>query len=140
MRNELYIDSNIFLYSIIMDPRYGKPCAKIIEDIYAKRVKALISSIVLLEVANALRKYRVPNLSERVKGILSLPLRVAEVSIDDVLRAIELSERLKLSPYDALHVAVMDREGVNRIVTVDKDFDKVGWITRADPEQLQAQL
>jgi len=104
--------------------------------IYTEDIRAVISSTILLEVANALRKYGIPKIFERIKSILSLPLRVVDVTTDDILRAIELSEKYKLSPYDALHVIVMDREGLRDIISTDKDFDKIDWITRIDPQDL----
>ncbi|RLF22351.1 MAG: hypothetical protein DRN15_09335 [Thermoprotei archaeon] len=122
---------------MIMDRVYGRPCVEIVRMIYTKALRAVISSIILLEVANALRKYRVPNIAERIKSILSLPLRVVDVTIDDILRAIELSERRKISPYDALHITIMDRERVRMIISADKDFDRIDWVTRIDPKGFQ---
>ena len=52
----IYIDSNIFFYAKIMDKKYGEACASIIEKI-GKGIKASISSLVILEAANALKKY-----------------------------------------------------------------------------------
>ncbi|RLE61925.1 MAG: type II toxin-antitoxin system VapC family toxin [Thermoprotei archaeon] len=136
LKNKFYIDSNVFFYSIIVDRVYGRSCIKVLKMIYTEDIRAVISSTILLEVANALRKYGIPKIFERIKSILSLPLRVVDVTTDDILRAIELSEKYKLSPYDALHVIVMDREGLRDIISTDRDFDKIDWITRIDPQDL----
>ena len=61
-KNEFYIDSNIFFYSIIMDRKYGESCAKVVKMIHTKDIRAVISSIIILEVANALRKYEIPDI------------------------------------------------------------------------------
>ena len=60
--------------------------------------------------------------------------RVSPVTIDDVLAAGLLANTHHgLSSRDLLHVAVMHRLGVTRIVTADADFDRVPGIIRADP-------
>ncbi|RLE61644.1 MAG: type II toxin-antitoxin system VapC family toxin [Thermoprotei archaeon] len=120
-----------------MDRKYGESCAKVVKMIHAKDIRAVISSIIILEVANALRKYGIPDIYRRIKGILSLPLRVVDVTINDTLRAIELSEIYRISPYDALHVVVMNREGLRNIVSADRDFDRIDLVTRVDPKSLQ---
>ena len=49
----------------------------------------------------------------------------------DVLRASKILEsREGLSARDALHVAVMERYGVRRILSLDADFDRWPGITR----------
>ena len=60
--------------------------------------------------------------------------RVSPVTIDDVLAAGQLAkERRGLSSRDLLHLAVMRRLGVIRIVTADADFDRAPGIIRLDP-------
>ena len=60
--------------------------------------------------------------------------RVSPVTIDDVLAAGQLAnEHHGLSTRDLLHLAVMHRLGVIRIVTADADFDRVPGIVRLDP-------
>ena len=60
--------------------------------------------------------------------------RVSPVIIDDVLAAGQLAkEHRGLSSRDLLHLAVMRRLGVTRIVTADADFDKAPGIIRLDP-------
>ena len=60
--------------------------------------------------------------------------RVSPVSIDDVLAAGRLAnEHQDLSTRDLLHLAVMRRLGVTRIVTADADFGRVPGVIRLDP-------
>jgi len=40
-----------------MNRKYGESCAKVVKMIHAKDIRAVKSSIIILEVANALRKY-----------------------------------------------------------------------------------
>ena len=60
--------------------------------------------------------------------------RVSPVTIDDVLAAGQLAkEHRGLSTRDLLHLAVMRRLGVIRIVTADAGFGRVPGIIRLDP-------
>ena len=60
--------------------------------------------------------------------------RVSPVTIDDVLAAGQLAkEHRGLSSRDLLHLAVMHRLGMTRIVTAYADFDRVSGIIRLDP-------
>ena len=60
--------------------------------------------------------------------------RVSPVIIDDVLAAGLLANTHRgLSTRDLLHLAVMRRLGVTRIVTADADFDRAPGIIRLDP-------
>ena len=63
--------------------------------------------------------------------------RVSPVTIDDALAAVHLAnEHQGLSTRDLLHLAVMHRLGVPRIVTADTDFDMVPGIVRLDPAEV----
>ena len=54
------------------------------------------------------------------------PIEAADVTnARDVLLS-----RARLSARDALHVAVMRRHGIERVMSFDAGFDAVGWIER----------
>ena len=60
--------------------------------------------------------------------------RVSPVTINDVLAAGHLAkEHRGLNSRDLLHLAVMHRLGVTRVITADTDFDRVPGIIRVDP-------
>ena len=63
-----------------------------------------------------------------------LPCRVPPVTIDDVLAAGQLAgTHHGLSARDLLHLAVMRRLDVTRIVAAGFDFDRPPGIIRLDP-------
>jgi len=129
----VFIDSNIFFYSIIRDQKYGEASVDIITDIYDKKLVAATTSLVLLEVANALRKYKVPQIWRRIRAILSLPVKIIEMDISTIKKAIKLAERYRMSPYDAAHIIACMDKGINTIISADKEFDKIKEIKRVDP-------
>ncbi|MCD6491909.1 MAG: type II toxin-antitoxin system VapC family toxin [Candidatus Njordarchaeia archaeon] len=132
-QNPIFIDSNIFFYSIIRDRKYGNASAKIITHIYERKITATITSIILLEVANALRKYRVQSIEMKIKSIVSLPIKIFDVNTVTIREAIKLSEQYKISPYDATHAVICIRNGINTVISADKEFDKIKELERIDP-------
>ncbi|MEM2368036.1 MAG: type II toxin-antitoxin system VapC family toxin [Candidatus Bathyarchaeia archaeon] len=132
-----FIDSNIFFYAKILDREYGDACAKILRKIEGGEIKAVTSTLVIVELANALRKYR---LSREVKAVVdavfSLDIQVFEVDPLDVRIAVQIFDEFRISPYDCVHVAVMKKAGIEEIISADKDFDKINWIRRLDPKIL----
>ena len=51
----------------------------------------------------------------------------------DILRAAEFVEhRTQLSARDAAHIAIMERYGVDTILSFDADFDRWPGLTRMD--------
>lgn len=64
-------------------------------------------------------------------ALLGIVDEVYPIELADVERAKDvLMGRISLSARDALHVAVMKRRGVERIMSFDTEFDKVSWIER----------
>ncbi|MEM2947848.1 MAG: type II toxin-antitoxin system VapC family toxin [Candidatus Bathyarchaeia archaeon] len=132
-----FIDSNIFFYAKILDREYGDACAKILRKMERGEIKAVTSTLVIVELANALRKY---GLSREVRAVVdavfSLDIQVFEVDPLDVRIAAQIFDEFKISPYDCVHVAVMKKAGIEEIISADKDFDKINWIRRLDPKTL----
>lgn len=130
-----FIDSNVFFYAKIFDREYGDACARVLGKIEEGELGAATSSLVVVELANALRKY---GLSDEVKDVVdavfSLDIRVFEVDSMDVRTAARIYDEFRVSPYDCVHVAVMKKAGTVEIISADKDFDKIEWIRRRDPK------
>lgn len=71
-----FIDSNVFFYAIILDLEYGKPCAKILDKIEKGELEAVASTLVVVELANALRKYDLyDDVKDVVDAVFSLEIR-----------------------------------------------------------------
>ena len=64
--------------------------------------------------------------------------RVEPVRGEDVILATELADRHSgVSTRDLVHTAVMQRLGVNRIISADTDFDRLEGIDRLDPTRIE---
>ena len=130
-----FIDSNIFFYAKIMDKEYGEDCAKILNTIVRGELKAATSSLGIIELANALRKYGLSNeVTYVVDAVFSLNIPILQVDPLDVRNAMEIFNEFKISPYDCTHAAVMRKAGTNKIISADREFEKITWIKRIDPK------
>lgn len=134
-----FIDTNVFLYATGADHVYRHPCQQILQAVAAGELYAVTSAEVLQEVLNIFwRRQRYGAAREMVANIITLlsPDDVLPVTAEDVHRAAILLETFAgagLSPRDCLHVAVMERTGIERIISTDGDFDQIPHITRIDP-------
>ena len=134
----VYIDSNVFFYAKILDRQYGGACAEILNKIEKDELRAATSTLVIVELANALSKY---GLSDEVKdvvdAIFSLNMSIFEVDPLDVRTAANVYDEFRISPYDCVHIAIMKRASIREIISADKDFDKITWIRRLDPKNFK---
>ena len=130
-----FVDSNVFFYAKILDQEYGDACAGVLGKIEKGELGAVTSTLVVVELANALRKF---GLSDEVRAVVdavfSLDIRVFEVDSIDVRTAASIFDEFRVSPYDCVHTAVMKKAGIVDIISVDRDFDKIEWIKRRDPK------
>jgi predicted nucleic acid-binding protein len=134
----IFIDSNVFFYSMISDVKYGAACSTILKDVAEGRIKAVTSSLVLAEVVNALHKYGLRELVRRsVDAVCSLPITISAVDSLVIRDAVSVFEEVEISPYDCVHLAMMKRLGVNKILSADSDFDRVKWVKRIEPLKYQ---
>ncbi len=130
-----FIDSNIFFYAKIMDKEYGKECARVLNEIAKGRLKAITSSLAIIELANALRKYGLSGEAKKVvDAIFSLDIQIFSVDSIDIRNAAEIFDKTRISPYDCTHLAVMKKAKINKIISADNEFEKISWIKRVDPK------
>lgn len=130
-----FIDSNVFFYAKIFDREYGDACARVLGKVEKGELGAVTSTLVVVELANALRKYGLGDeVKDIVDAVFSLDIRVFEVDSLDVRTAARIYDEFRVSPYDCVHAAVMKKAGTVEIISADKDFDKIDWIRRRDPK------
>jgi predicted nucleic acid-binding protein len=134
-KERYYVDSNVFFYAKIMDRNYGPSCAEVIKSIHGGRILAATSTLVALEVANALRKFGLSReVRDTVDSIFSLRIQFTSLEQSDLRNAINTFHKYLISPYDCAHLAMMKRLGAQVIISADKDFDKVAEIKRRNPK------
>lgn len=132
-----FVDSNVFFYAKIFDREYGGACARVLGKIEKGDLDAVTSTLVVVELANVLRKFGLDDeVKDVVDAVFSLDMRVFEVDPLDVRTAANIFNEFRVSPYDCVHAAVMKKAGIVDIISADKDFDKIEWIRRRDPKYI----
>ena len=131
-----FIDANVPIYAAGREHPYREPCIRVLAAVNDNPEAFVTDAEVFQEIMHHyLRTERwdagqvvVESFAAMMQG------RVSPVTIDDVLAAGHLAkEHRGLSSRDLLHLAVMHRLGVTRVITADTDFDRVPGIIRVDP-------
>ncbi len=131
---EAYIDSNVIFYAIIMDTVYGKRCGEILREAASGGICGTISTLVIIEVANAMKKYGLGRDAKKAcTGVMSMPFRIVPLNEQIVHRALAISHDSGMGHYDSVHLATMEEAGLSRILTADKGFEGHQGVTRLDP-------
>jgi len=156
-----FIDSSVFLLDIFDDPDYGEYCARLLSRIERGDILGITSVMVLDEVlfkmliVEASNKFGIPVKNAgrflrenpdkfkllrqswiNIEKIFTIPnLELIGVCPEDFRESVNLAKEFSLLPHDALHLAVMKKEGVKKIATSDPDFRRVDWITVVMPQK-----
>lgn len=136
----VFIDANIPMYAAGAAHPLREPARHVVRAIAREEIDAWTDVEVLQEIL-----YRYFHLRERDKGLeifdhfhQLMAGRILPVEEEDVVRARQLAERYpQLGPRDLIHLAVMIRHGLARIVTADADFDGLEEVRRVGPETFQ---
>ena len=137
----LYVDSNIFLYPAIYKLETVKEAGEL-KDFLLKISEGLLeactATITWDEVVWVVRKLFGLNPSiELGRKLLEFPnLKLLNVKRSVVLRAQKLMEKYGIKPRSAIHAATALENGVETIVSYDRDFDKLEEIKRLDSRSL----
>ncbi|CAD5244491.1 type II toxin-antitoxin system VapC family toxin [Thermococcus camini] len=122
---KLFIDTNLFVYLLTKTPEDER---KIIE-FYAELIEnhSLYTSPLVLDetIHVAKKKYGVPyELSIEFIDEKVLPyVEVLPLTVFDYLTARGIILKYNLRPSDALHIAVIENNGLQAVVSEDEDFD-----------------
>ena len=138
--DEAYLDTNIPFNAILGDREFGGACAGVLTDIEDETLHVCASVLVVLELANAIRKIgRAREMERRTEALTSLPIRFCVLSEPIVFEGVRLAQGAGVSPYDGTHVATMLALGVDTIISTDRDFDRFEEVKRIDPRNYMAE-
>jgi uncharacterized protein len=128
----ILVDSNIPMYLVGAPHSHKTDAQRLLERYVSERVRLVTDAEVLQEI---LHRYVALDRRDAIQpafdALLGLVDEVFPVDAATVERAkgIVLGNR-SLSARDAIHVAVMQREGVARILSFDRGFDGVPGLER----------
>ena len=134
-RNEsamIFVDSNIPMYLVGAEHPHKATAQRLLEH-HINRGERLVSDAEVLQ--EILHRYVAINRRDAIQPAFDALLNVVDhtypVDASDVQRAKSLLLGLSpLSARDAVHVAIMQRYEIERILSFDAGFDGVGGIER----------
>ena len=128
----IFIDANIPMY-LVGAPHPNKDAARRLLESCIERAERLVTDVEVLQ--EILHRYTAIKRRDAIQPAFNALLGIADavfpVELGDVegARDLLLGES-GLSSRDALHVAIMKRHGVKRILTFDTGFDRAPGIER----------
>jgi predicted nucleic acid-binding protein len=133
---QAFLDTNILLRHLLQDiPSQSARSSAYLSRIERGELRVHISDFVVFETVFLLeRTYEQPRDKVRdvVLGFLHLP-GVLLSGKRRFGRVFDLYVGLKISFAEAYHVVLMEQLKTTQIVSYDRDFDKVGHLTRIEP-------
>lgn len=122
----IFTDSNIPMYLIGASHPHKTEAQVLLERLIAAGQRLVTDAEVLQEI---LRRYTAIDKREAIgpafQVILGVVDEVFAIEKADVLRAGEIAQNRALLPArDAVHIAVMERQGIRSVLSFDADFDR----------------
>jgi len=128
----IFIDSNVPMYLVGGAHPHKIDAQRVLERLVSDRERLVIDAEVLQEI---LHRYVAIDRRDAVQPAFEAISAVVDEVFDVNRAAVERAKeivlgRRKLSARDALHVAVMEQQGIERIFSFDAAFDSVPGIVR----------
>lgn len=137
------IDTNVLLGFFNNEPDKVESCNAFFQFLFTKRIKSVVATITLLELAAILTAADQFSEAERIiASIKSLPLfSIAEFRNEWVLRTAALKKANRLAIADTIIVSTAIETHCSYLITFDTDFSRVGEIPVLTPQKfLELQL
>lgn len=134
-RSPIFLDTSVLMFAAGTEHPLREPCRRALRYAVRERIPLVTDAEVLQEI---LHRYfslgRAKDAEAVYRSACAVCEEVIPITEEAIARALELSlDRARMSPRDALHVAVMERRDIRRILTTDRDFDEVKAVRRVGP-------
>ena len=136
MNPAAFIDANVPIYASGRGHPNKEPCAQVLMMV-AERPQSFVTDVEVLQ--ELLHRYLASRRWTLGRKVLQEFAEIMHDRIEPVYEEdIELASSLadlhpEVSARDLVHTAVMQRLGVDRIISSDADFDRLPGVTRLDP-------
>jgi len=134
-----FLDSTTLIHAIDKSAEYHKECLNIISKAAKGEINAATSLETLEETLFILSKLTSPSTALRVTHdyLKMTKIKKYEMKLTIFEYALEIMEITPLKrPKDAINVATMLEHDIPKIVSEDKEYDKVSLIQRVHPKNL----
>jgi len=128
----ILVDSNIPMHLVGAAHPHKSDAQRLLEELVSQRQRLVTDAEVLQEILHRYASLeRRHSIQPALQAVLEIVDDVLAVEKRDVLRAGEILQHPShLSARDALHIAIMERHGIQRIMSFDRDFDRWPGLTR----------
>ena len=128
----IFVDSNIPMYLVGAPHPHKDDARRLLERFVAERTPLVTDAEVFQEI---LHRYVAIDRRDAIKPsfqvLTDLVDEVYPLQLSDAERARDLVlGKRKLSARDAIHIAVMERNGIKRILSFDSGFDGISGLAR----------
>jgi len=128
----ILVDSNVPMYLVGAEHPLKHAARRILEDAIARQERLVADAEVFQEI---LHRYVAIDRRDAIQPAFDLLRAVLDVTLPVELVDVERARSLllttgALSARDAVHVAIMQRHGVERIMSFDAGFDGIPGIVR----------
>lgn len=137
------LDTIVPMYAAGRDRAYKLPCAWVINEITEDRLTAVVDTETIQEVL-----YRYSGAGQwdaaikMATDLIAIASEIYPVRASDTMLCIELCKQYGpqgIRVRDLLHIAVMQTNGLDTIISTDKHFDRIAGIHRLDPQAMYNQ-
>jgi hypothetical protein len=137
----IFVDANVPMHAAGRPHPLRIPCQRALEAVVLGRVSIASDVEVVQEI---LHRYTASGQRGRAialaRAFTDLLDELYPVGRADIELAMELHARPELPARDSLHWAVMQRNGIDTILTADRHFEALPGITRVDPPEWERLL
>jgi predicted nucleic acid-binding protein len=128
----IFVDSNIPMYLIGATHRHKVDAQRLLERAIADRERLVTDAEVFQEI---LHRYTAIDRRDAIQPAFDVLEGIADQVFPVTLAEVERAKtivlgRPALRARDAIHVAVMERHGVTRVMSFDSDFDRMPGLAR----------
>ena len=125
---KLFIDTNLFVY---LNSNVDEDLATRLDSFYTNLIRdnEVYTNVLVLDelIHVSRRKYGVsyPETISFIEDVILPAVKVLPITFNDYLTAKEIILKYNLRPSDALHIATIQDNGLQAIVSEDEDFDRL---------------
>lgn len=128
----ILVDSNIAMYLVGVDHPHKHGAQRALDTAISRNERLVTDVEALQEI---LHRYGALGRTDAIQPAFDALLGVVDAVLPVTLEEVEKAKRIVLGSYglsarDALHLAVMDTAGINRIMSFDVGFDRYPGIDR----------
>ncbi len=133
-----FVDANVVIHATGTDASLRALCTEICRQSVRAPEPLMTSAEVFQEILWVRQRTRGLESARLALGLATEAFDVTPLFPEDILLAASYPELPGLQARDRIHLAVMERLGLTRIVSTDRAFDLADGVARLDPADFAA--